>query len=105
MGRRETFTFAADHPGAGQRIAVGGEFSVVEPPERLVYTFVWEGYVDDVTVVTVEFHARGDETDLVLTQTGFSTAENRDNHGFGWNDCLDRLVALVAAPAATGRST
>jgi uncharacterized protein YndB with AHSA1/START domain len=53
--------FAADQPGAGRRI-VGGEFSVVEPPERLVYTFVWEGYVDDVTVVTVEFHARGDET-------------------------------------------
>jgi uncharacterized protein YndB with AHSA1/START domain len=89
------YRFAADHPHAG-RLVVFGEFVDVVPLERLVYTFAWEDEGDDLTVVTVEFHARGDETEVVLTQTGFTTAENRDNHGLGWHDCLDRLAELTS---------
>jgi uncharacterized protein YndB with AHSA1/START domain len=95
------YRFAAEHPHIG-RLVVFGEFTEVVPPEQLVYTFVWEGEEDEVTVVAVEFIARGEETEVVLTQSGFASAENRDNHGLGWHDCLDRLAALTCRqPAAS----
>lgn len=82
----------------GMEIAVVGEFVEIEPPTRLVYTFGWEGEDAPTDIVTMEFREYGPaETVVVLTHTGFTDANVRDNHALGWNDCLDRLVALLAA--------
>jgi len=90
-----TYRYTADHPQGGT-IAISGEFLVVEPPARLVYTWIWDGEVRG-TRVTVEVHERGEETELVLEHAGFDTPEARDSHGIGWNDCMDRLTLIVAA--------
>lgn len=87
------YRFTAEHPGAGE-LAVSGEFLEVDPPARLVYTFAWDGD-ERVTRVAVEFRDLGEATEVILRHTGFATAEERDNHGLGWNDCLDRLRDLV----------
>jgi len=89
------YRFTADRPGAGA-LAVSGEFIEVDPPERLVYTFGWDGD-ERVTQVAVEFRDLGEATEVVLSHTGFATIEERDNHELGWNDCLDRLRDLVRA--------
>ena len=51
------YRYTADHPKGGT-IAISGEFLVVEPPARLVYTWVWDGEAHG-TRVSVEFHQRG----------------------------------------------
>ena len=59
--------------GAGKRDVVGGEFLVVEPPRKLVYTWIWEVPNENAglpTQVTVEFRATDGGTEFVLTHAG-----------------------------------
>jgi uncharacterized protein YndB with AHSA1/START domain len=46
-------------------------------------------------VVTLEFHERGKQTEVVLTHENFASAESRDRHEHGWNGCLDSLVKFA----------
>lgn len=89
------YRYTADHPQGGT-IAISGEFLEVEPPARLVYTWVWDGEARG-TRVTVEFRERGQETEVTVEHAGFDTVAARDSHGIGWGDCLDRLTQTVAA--------
>ncbi len=75
-------------------------------PELLVFTVEWQGEDADgvISTVTVEFHQRGAETAVVLTQTGLLTVASRDGHEDGWTKCLANLDARVFAPRA-GRPT
>jgi len=54
-----------------------------------------------LTIVTVEFHAAGDRTRVVLTHRGFATDHVRDLHAGGWGACLDNLGDRVF-PDAVG---
>jgi uncharacterized protein YndB with AHSA1/START domain len=82
--------------------SVVGEYLQVDPPHRLSYTWMWEQSdgpaVGVRTVVTIEFRAVGEGTSVVLTQTGFPSADLRDQHGAGWRACMDNLATrgLVA---------
>jgi uncharacterized protein YndB with AHSA1/START domain len=87
-------------PGAGAVYTVGGECIEVAPPERLVYTWVWETpgspTGDLTTLVTVEFReAPGDRTTVILTHTGFDDTDQRDRHDEGWRACLANLATRV----------
>jgi uncharacterized protein YndB with AHSA1/START domain len=80
-----------------------GTYLEVTPPEKIVFTWSWSkeipGAVNQedmhpespVTEVTVEFFARGNETDLVLTHRGLGSEKLRKEHEGGWNGCLDEL--------------
>ncbi|MGH7408469.1 MAG: SRPBCC family protein, partial [Candidatus Methylomirabilales bacterium] len=57
---------------------LAGTFREVRPPERLVYTWVWEGSPElGETLVTVEFRTRGKATEIRLTHELFPTAKVR----------------------------
>lgn len=75
-----------------------GVYQVVDPPNKLVYTWRWE---DDPggteTLVTVEFHDRGGETDLVLVHERFPTEDDSKRHEHGWIGCFDKLARVVAS--------
>lgn len=87
----------------GWRWRIWGSYLEVKPPERLVYTWSWKhdpgkGTPEGDTTVTVEFHDRGAETELVLTHERFASVAARDEHTQGWNACLSRLEKVVAGP-------
>jgi uncharacterized protein YndB with AHSA1/START domain len=82
-----------------------GVYREVKPPERLVFTWQFEkdGSSDDFEeveppemLVTVEFKAHGQQTELTLTHEKFASVESRDRHNDGWNRCLDSLGKFVA---------
>jgi uncharacterized protein YndB with AHSA1/START domain len=76
-----------------------GVYREIVEPERLVFTFAWDGSSE--TLVTVTFEDHGGQTRLTFRQTPFDTVESRDSHQEGWSECLDRLEAYLAtAPAA-----
>ncbi len=77
---------------------VGGEYTEVTPPERLVFTWSWEGdYTADSpeTLVTVEFRNLGDMTEVALTHERFGSVESRDHHRHGWSSSLDCLEQVL----------
>jgi uncharacterized protein YndB with AHSA1/START domain len=83
-----------------------GVYREVTPPEKIVFTWAWtkktpRGAVVSLhpgspeTLVTVEFLARGNSTEIVLTHTTFSTTQDRDEHNRGWNGCFDILAQVL----------
>lgn len=82
------------HKGGARHIAVGA-YRDIAPPERLAFTWAWEGHEMPETLVALEFLDRGAETEVVLSHTGLDTAELRAKHQEGWFGCLDRLTAKV----------
>jgi uncharacterized protein YndB with AHSA1/START domain len=92
---------------------IHGEYTVIEPPHRLVFTYVWEpegagarwveqGLANLPTTVTVELREVGRATELKIIHEGFPTRDGRDQHRDGWRSsfaCLeDYLVRSVVKP-------
>jgi glutathione S-transferase len=75
-----------------------GVYREVDPPRKVVYTWGWEGEhkVKD-SVVTLEFHERGNATEVVLTHSGIMDDEERSNHEKGWTAIIDKLEAAYSA--------
>lgn len=88
------------HSRDGKNMTVGGTYSAVEVPRRLVFTWAWEddkGARGFETEVTITFAAAPGGTKLTILQKEFETAESRDQHGRGWNSTLDKLNRDVVA--------
>lgn len=78
---------------------VSGTYIEIEAPHKLVYTWRWELPPDgNESQVTTEFRAVGDATEVIVTHALLSDDTSRANHGNGWNGCLDKYAALLAAP-------
>jgi uncharacterized protein YndB with AHSA1/START domain len=77
----------------GERHVLSGEYRELRPPERLVFTWMWDGDAEfGETLVTVELFARGRSTELVLTHERFTNRTWRDRHSAGWSGCFDLLA-------------
>jgi len=74
-----------------------GVYREVDPPNKVVYTWGWEGEhkVKD-SVVTVEFLPRGDDTEVVLTHAGIADEQERTHHTQGWTAIIDKFEAVFA---------
>lgn len=75
----------------------GGVFREVVEPERLAFTFAWEepGERGQETLVTVTFAEQQGQTRMVLQQSPFQSATERDGHDEGWNSTFDRLADFL----------
>ncbi len=73
-----------------------GEYVEIDPPRRLVLTWVFSETKDE-TLLTLEFHERGEETELVLIHERISDAESAGNYEKGWTSILEKLAARLAA--------
>jgi uncharacterized protein YndB with AHSA1/START domain len=80
----------------GDRHLLSGIYREVTSPDRLVFSWQWEGDPEfGETLVTVDFLVRGNSTEIVLTHERFPNSERRDRHAIGWNGCFDRLNQLL----------
>jgi uncharacterized protein YndB with AHSA1/START domain/DNA-binding transcriptional ArsR family regulator len=88
----EIFVVMAD---AATRILHRGEFLVVDPPRRLMFTWLSQPTGLRLTVVTVDFEAEGRRTRVKLRHEGFAEAATAQAHSGGWSGILEALkVAL-----------
>ncbi|HYM11932.1 MAG TPA: SRPBCC domain-containing protein [Bryobacterales bacterium] len=89
--------------GRSQDYEHTGEYQVVEPPSKLVFTWTSKGTDDQPTLVTVELFARGEHCELVLTHARFPRVEAMRSHKNGWSQITDRLAEHVQTrPEAAG---
>jgi uncharacterized protein YndB with AHSA1/START domain len=82
----------------GNSYVLSGAFVELRPPERMVYTWVWE-QGDNAGVemlVTLEFRDLGGATELIVTHERLPSVAARDAHAGGWSSSLDRLEERFA---------
>ena len=97
--------------GKGEVYWGQGVYREVKPPEKIVFTWAWTKTKpggaqlhpeSPETQVTVEFFARGNATEVVLTHATFATAKLRDEHNQGWNGCFDMLAKVLQTTSKPG---
>ena len=92
-------------PGGIYRVEMGvngwvsGEYVLVDPPHRIVFTWGWEHNPDlppGGTQVEVTLTADGDATIVRLRHQGFADETAREQHEVGWRHFLSRLAVAGA---------
>ena len=85
----------------GLRKLVGGTFDLIEAPERLAFSWIWEApdpHAGIPTRVLVRLLEKGDSTEVVLTHDRLPSEEAGLRHAAGWEGTLDRLDAALSDP-------
>jgi uncharacterized protein YndB with AHSA1/START domain len=86
-------------PEHGDNNWFGGAYREIEPPTRLVFTWMWDngpsGEVE--TLITITFREHGDgKTTMTFHQSPFISVERRDAHVGGWTSLFNKLAAYAA---------
>ncbi len=92
------YRFVSRGPDGGED-AFRGEFREIVPPERITYTFEWEGMPGHISVETLVFEELDGQTRLTATSV-YDSVEDRDgmlSSGMeqGAAETWDRLAELV----------
>lgn len=77
------------------RFAVGGHYTVVDPPTALAFTWSWTHSPAQLTTVRVTFAPERDGTKLLLDHREEAPDVGSDGHRGGWDITLDRLAATL----------
>ena len=90
------FRMGMKHLPKGTLHIATGVYKEIRPPEKLVFTWSWEGQPESgETVVTIEFRDQGTSTEVIFTHELFPTAALREQHMQGWNGCFDHLAKAL----------
>ncbi len=82
----------------GTLLEIAGQFVEIVEPHRLVYT--WRlGPAVTGDRVTVLFEPKGDATEIVIRHEHLPSELTREEHGRGWEGCLDGLERLLGGRA------
>src|SRR5919201_1317966 len=60
-------------PSDGAEVGATGEYTVVEPPHRLVFTWVWDDDRDRPQLIELEFAEQGPQTSVRMTNSAIPT--------------------------------
>jgi uncharacterized protein YndB with AHSA1/START domain len=88
----------AYHLPDGKNVIVGGSYTLIEPPSKIVFSWIIEppdehaGIVSEVTV-TITPDDRG--TELVIRHKKFTRTDAIVRHTEGWRGALDQLTAML----------
>ena len=99
VGGRYRFSL---RPRTGEINTVGGVYREVAAPQRLVFTWKWEGEQmgamgESLVTITLEERRgeQGPETEIRLLHSGFPAPEARDAHNDGWGSTLNHLTDVL----------
>jgi uncharacterized protein YndB with AHSA1/START domain len=78
---------------------VVGTYYEVQPPVKLVFSWVWAVPDPDPseTLVTVEFHEVEGMTEVMVTHARWPALTGQEGPTIRWHCCLTRLAQLVEA--------
>jgi len=84
-------------PHKDNEIGGGGRYTEIEPPNRLAFTWTWDGE-DTETLIELDFEEADGLTTVRMTHSGLRDHESARRHEYGWNNCLDNLAEALAGP-------
>ena len=84
-------------PAGADEAGATGEYRVVEPPHRLVFTWVWDDRPEEQQLIELEFSERDGRTTVQMTNSSIPSDERRTSQERGWHVCYDNLERVLAA--------
>ena len=83
-------------PADGTEAGATGEYRVVDPPRRLVFTWVWDDQPDRPQLIELELSERDGRTTVSMTNSAIPTNGRLESQEGGWQVCYDNLERLLA---------
>jgi uncharacterized protein YndB with AHSA1/START domain len=71
-------------------VSMMGKFVLVEPNQRLVYSWQWQGD-SEITKVDVMFSAHSSGAEIKIVHGDFTTVQSFERHSDGWNNYIEGL--------------
>ena len=82
-------------PSGGTEAGATGEYRVVDPPRRLVFTWVWDDQPDQPQLIELELSERDGRTTVSMTNSAIPTDGRLESQERGWHVCYDNLERLL----------
>jgi uncharacterized protein YndB with AHSA1/START domain len=79
----------------GAESGATGEYTVVDPPRRLVFTWVWDDQPDLPQLIELEFSERNGRTTVRMTNSSIPSDERAASQVRGGNVCVVNLERLL----------
>jgi glutathione S-transferase len=93
----------------GSRFCVGGQYELLDRPQRIIYSWEWQGEQHPLhgvkTQVDVQFTERDGGTELAMVHSGFVGAPMRAGHERGWQSTLNKLNDVLDPQGTAGTVT
>jgi uncharacterized protein YndB with AHSA1/START domain len=68
----------------------GGKYTEIDPPQRLAFTWLWDGDTRR-TLIEIDFVESDGATTVRFTHSGLWDEESVRSHEYGWSNILDSL--------------
>jgi uncharacterized protein YndB with AHSA1/START domain len=97
-----TYRFAYHLP-EGSPVIVGGAYRTIEPPSRIVFSWIIEPPDEHAGIeseVTVTIARHGDGSQLDIRHAKLTRADAITRHAEGWRGAVDQLEELLHAPGS-----
>lgn len=75
----------------------GGNYTEVDPPTRLAFTWTWDDESERQMLIEIDFEEADGATTVRFTHSGLRDADSVRNHEEGWGNCFDNLERALAA--------
>jgi uncharacterized protein YndB with AHSA1/START domain len=95
-----SYRFAYHLPG-GETVVVGGAYRTIEPPSKIVFSWVIEPPDEHAGIeseVTVTIMPDGGGAELIIRHEKLTRIDAVARHAEGWRGALDQLTALLETP-------
>jgi uncharacterized protein YndB with AHSA1/START domain len=79
----------------GSTLWIAGNFELIEPPSKLIYSWRLEIPGAGTERVTVNFVPRDSSTEVIVTHERIASAAARTQHEGGWIGCLAGLARFA----------
>ena len=92
-----TFRMGMKHVPSGKSHVATGVYKEVRFPERIVFTWSWEGEAQHgESRITIDLRDLGGDTEMHFTQEFLPNKKERDDHETGWTACFEKLQNVLA---------
>ena len=81
----------------GEPVEAGGEYTLIERPYRLAFTWTFEDDPSNQQMIELEFTERDGVTTVLFVNSDISEAERRDSQYEGWSTCFDEIERVLAS--------
>jgi uncharacterized protein YndB with AHSA1/START domain len=81
---------------AGKEVEMGGEYTLIQRPHRLEFTWEFGDHPGNLQRIELEFTERDGKTTVVMVNSDISTDQRYEDQLDGWQLCFDELERALA---------
>jgi uncharacterized protein YndB with AHSA1/START domain len=81
----------------GEPVEAGGEFTLIERPHRLAFTWTFDDDPSNQQMIELEFTERDGATTVLFLNSNISGRERRDQQYDGWSTCFDEMGRVLVS--------